>query len=354
MNNYPVNERLSPSPLLAPTCDDRLIWEISLSRYYLPTLAVANQIGLFRFLAQSPATVEDVAAGLSLGLRGAEVVLGLVCALGFLVQRQGRFHLTDEARTYLLVESPYYQGDMLSILDHPVTAAILREWLENDRATAQGGGQEGALIRAWISGEMSAETAEKVTAFVHAHSFPAAMGLARNGDFAGVHRLLDVAGGSGCFCIALATRYPHMWFAVMELPAVCKWVEQYVASYGLQGQIETVAANMFTDSWPSGYDGVLFSNIFHNWDRASCLRLAKRSFEMLPPGGRIFIYEVLLDDTKDGPLLAAAFSMDMFSLKGKQYTAGELDELLQEVGFTGVTVKPIYAYYSLVSASKPG
>jgi len=31
MSNYPMNERHSPSPLLAPTCDDRLIWKIALT-----------------------------------------------------------------------------------------------------------------------------------------------------------------------------------------------------------------------------------------------------------------------------------------------------------------------------------
>ena len=348
-----MNEYSSPSPPLAPPCDDRLIWEISLSRYYLPTLTIANQIGLFPLLARSPATVEEVAEGLSLGPRGAEALLGLVSALGFLVQRQGRFHLTDEARTYLLAESPYYQGDILPILDRPVTATTLREWLENDWATSQGGGHKDVLLEVWTSGEMSAEIATKLTSFMHAHSFPTAMGVALNGDFSDVHRLLDVAGGSGCFCIALATRYPNMHFAVMELPAVCKLVEQYAASYGLQDQIETIAANMFTDPWPSGYDGVFFSNIFHNWDRASCLHLAKRSFEMLPPGGRIFLHEILLNDTKDGPPVAAAFSMDMLQLKGKQYTARELDELLQDAGFTNVTINPTYTYFSLVSANKP-
>src|SRR5436305_2096788 len=353
MSNNPMNERPFPSPLLAPTCDDRLIWEIWLSRYHLPALTVADQIGLFSFLAQSPATIEEVAVGLSLGPRGAEVLLGILSALGLLVQRQGHFHLSDEARTYLLAESPYYHGDILQILNYPVTAATLREWLENDRAIACGGGEEDVLIRAWESGEMSPEMAAKVTSATHAHSFPAAMGVARNGDFSNVHRLLDVAGGSGCFCIALATRHPNMHFAVMELPTVCKLVEQYAATYGLQGRIETIAANMFTDPWPSGYDGVFFADIFHDWNRAQCLHLAKRSLEILPPGGRVFIHEVLLNDTKDGPLVAAAFSMTMLQLKGKQYTARELAELLQVVGFIGVTVRPTYAYYSLVSASKP-
>jgi len=188
---------------------------------------------------------------------------------------------------------------------------------------------------------------------MHAHSFPAAMSMARKGDFADVHQLLDVGGGSGCYCIALATRYPNMRFTVMELPVVCKLTEQYIASYGLQGQIETIPANMFTDPWPSGYDGVLFSDIFHIWDLASCLQLAKRSFEMLPPGGRIFLHEILLNDTKDGPLVAAAYSTSMLWMGSKQYTARELDKLLRDVGFTDVTVNPTHTYFSLVSARKP-
>ena len=144
---------------------------------------------------------------------------------------------------------------------------------------------------------------------------------ARHGDFANVHRLLDVGGGgSGCFCIALATRYPGMRMAVMELPPVCQLVQQYVARYGLQGQIEAVAANMFADPWPSGYDGIFFGNVFHDWDRASCLQLATRSVAALPPGGRIFLHEMVLNDTKDGPLVAVAFSMEMLALTGKQYS----------------------------------
>jgi O-methyltransferase/methyltransferase family protein len=350
MSNYPINECPPPSPLVAPICDDRLIWEIWLSHYRLPALAVADQIGLFPFLAQSPATVEEVAAGLSLGPLGAESLLSLVSALGFLVQRQGRFYLTDEARTYLLAESPYYYGNFLqSLMNIPITAKTIREWLENDRA-----GSIAEPFKTWKSDDMLAEmTAPEIIPTIHAHSFPAAMGMAHNGDFSDVHQLLDVGGGSGCFCIALATRYPNMHFAVMDLPVVCKLAEQYIAGNGLQGQIETITADMFADPWPSGYDGVLFSNVFHDWNLARCLHLAKRSFEILPSGGRIFIHEILLNDTKDGPLVAAGQSMNMLAMGGRQYTARELDKLLRDVGFTDVTVKPTHTYFSLVSASKP-
>ncbi len=143
-----------------------------------------------------------------------------------------------------------------------------------------------------------------------------------------------------------------MHFTLMDLPSVCKQAERYTTQYGLRDQITILAANMLTDSWPSGSDGVLFSNIFHNWDRATCLHLAKRSFETLPPGGRIFLLEMLLNDTSDGPLVSTVFSL-MMPPGAKQYTARELDELLQEVGFVGTNVIPTTTYYSLTSASKP-
>ena len=99
---------------------------------------------------------------------------------------------------------------------------------------------------------------------MHAHSFAAAMGMARGGDFTGVRRLLDVAGGAGSFCIALAQRYPQMGLTVLELPAVCAAAEPYLARYGLRERIETVAANMFADPWPAGHDAGFFSNIFQD------------------------------------------------------------------------------------------
>lgn len=64
---------------------------------------------------------------------------------------------------------------------------------------------------------------------------------------------------------------------------------------------------------------------------------------------------MLLADTKDGPPAAAAFSLLMlFGTRGQQFSAGELADLLGEAGFTDVALTPTYAYYSLVTARKPG
>ncbi len=347
-------EREDVLALEPPLCDDRPLWDVWMSAYHLPALIVADEAGLFPFLAASPATAKEVARGLSLGRRGTTALLGVLASLGFLVQRQGVFHLTEAARTYLLPDSPYYYGGLLRLLrDNPTTPAALREALLSDQPVAYE--DFGELTAAWETGELTAEHAAAITALMHSHSLPAAMGVARRGNFAGVRRLLDVAGGSGCFCIALAQQHADLRCTVLELPAVCPVTEQYIARHGLRERISTVAANMFTDAWPDGYDAVFFSNIFHDWDRASCLHLAQRSFEALPPGGRISLHEMLLADTRDGPPAAAMFSLVMLTrTRGQQFTFGDLADLLGEAGFTDVSMIPTYAYYSLVSASKPG
>jgi hypothetical protein len=77
------------------------------------------------------------------------------------------------------------------------------------------------------------------------------------------------------------------------------------------------------------------------------------NFEVLPSGGCIYLHEMMLEDTKDGPCTATSFSMNMmFFIKGKQFTAGELDSLLRSQGFVDISVTPTYGYYSLVRGKK--
>lgn len=341
-----------PTALEPPTCDDRAIWDLWLSRLELPAVTVADEVGLFTLLAQSEATVAEVATRISLGARGAEALLAVTAALGLVVHQGGRFGLAEPARQFLLPGGDFYWGAMLqrnrqSTLHQEVLDALRRDAHPDQTPDER-------LAASWASGQIDAAQARGTTAAMHAHSFPAAVGVARNGDFTGVARLLDVAGGSGCFSIALAQHLPDVRCTVMELPEVGRVAEEYIARYGVVGQVETHAANMFADPWPMGHDAVFFSNIFHDWDVARCRHLVAQSFAALPAGGRIYLHEILLADTRDGPLPAALFSLAMLIANyGKQFTFGELESLLREGGYRDVRSALTCGYYSLVSARKP-
>jgi predicted O-methyltransferase YrrM len=336
------------SPLDPPSCDDRRIWDVWLSAFHGPCLAIADELGVFAALAHSPLTVPEAAVAFQLGNREVEALLGLLTALGFLVQHQERFHLTDVSRNFLLPESRYYWGGFLQRFRMvPITCATLKESLQKGQSEASDG-----AAKLWK--QLDPAKLEDFTHAMHGKSFGLATTLAGLFDGAATRRLLDVGGGSGCFSIALAARHTGLRATVMDLPPVCEVANRYIDAFRLSDRIDTHGLDMFEDPWPSGYDAVFFSDIFHDWDRERCIHLAQKSLGRLPSGGRIHVHEMLLSGTKDSPLPAITYSMAMiFSAHGKQRTAGEIASILTDAGFAGVTVCPTGGYYSLVSAEKP-
>jgi acetylserotonin N-methyltransferase len=110
---------------------------------------------------------------------------------------------------------------------------------------------------------------------------------------------------------------------------------------------------MFRQPWPQGYDAIFLSNILHDWSAETCAKLAASAATALGSGGRIYLHEMLLDDEHQGPLHAAAFSVQMLiATRGRQYSFKELSEFLQGAGFGDVQMTHTYGYYSLVSARK--
>jgi acetylserotonin N-methyltransferase len=332
-------------PLEPPTGDDRFLWDTQFAHLQIHTITLAEELGLFSLLAGEPLAREEIGRRLGLHPRACEVLLAVLMGLGLLAQHDGRIALTPSARNFLLPESPYDRGALIRRGRGAKHYETVREAILRDRERRTDLPE---------TGDPSLEDARWVTEGMHLQSLPAAVALARLGDFTGVEHLLDVGGGSGCFSIALAARNPQMRFTILELPPVCSVAREYVAEAGMQERVRMHAADMFRDPWPAGPDVHFFSNIFHGWDRDLCLELARRSFESLPPGGRIDLHEALLNDARDGPLTVALFSLAMMlNGEGKQYTAGELREMLEECGFRGVRVTPTYGYYSLVTGHKP-
>jgi acetylserotonin N-methyltransferase len=282
--------------------------------------------------------------------RNAEAFLAVLCSLDFLQKRNGLYHVQDVARLYLVKGGEFYWGDMLTGRGMADATQAMLASLRNDNR-----GPDARVTRVWEAGQMSREEAEGGNRRMHSHSMPAAIGVARNGDFAGVKRLLDVAGGSGCYAIAIARQHPEIHCSVGELEAVVGDTQKYLDRYGVADRVGTYTFNMFQDPWPKDYDAMFFSNVFHDWEASHRFDLAQSCFDALQPGGTIYLHEMLLNDSNDGPTTAALFSLLMMvGTRGKQFSGHELEELLTSVGFTDLKIKQTYGYYSLVSARKPG
>jgi acetylserotonin N-methyltransferase len=345
----------------APTVDDRRMWDLWLSGLHQPSIVAAEEAGIFTALAAAPATAAELAARLGFDERATTVLVRLLAALRLLVPRDGRYHLSDEARTYMVKGSPWYWAPMSSVaVSDWHRSRLLEKLKQRDSALVSGPegtpliSTEGRAADDWAAGRVSTARAREVAARMHAHSVPAALGVARHYDFRGVTRVLDVGGGSACFMVAAAQAHPHLRGTVLELPAMCETAKDYIRAGGVADRVDTCAVDMFRQPWPRGCDALFFSNIWHDWNVRTCQWLAARAYETLPSGGRILLHEMLLDENGDGPLTAASFSMLMLlATQGQQFTFGELKAILEGAGFARIQAIATHPYYSVVTGHKP-
>ena len=343
-----------------PAADDSRIWDVFLSGAYHGAVVAADDAGIFAALNDGPATIQELAGKLDLDERATGVLLRLLAAHGLVVFRNDSFDLTLDARLYLLKSSQFYWGPMLHVgVSSWHRDTLMAKLSQKGSADAVGPlgtpkiSGDGRSIDDWASGSISLERARDVAMRMHSHSLPAAVGAAKHYDFTGIQKILDVGGGSGCFMIAMAQALPHLRCTIMELPAMCEVAKSYIDSGEVSERVDTIAVDMFRQPWPRGYDAVFFSNIWHDWNFRTCRWLAERTYEALPPGGRIMLHEMLLDNAGNGQKTAAAFSMLMLlATQGQQFTSEELRSILEDAGFAGVETTSTHSYYSITTGYK--
>jgi len=337
---------------LPPTTDDRAIWDAWESMFRLPAMTVADETGVLRALSDAALTTEELAAGRKLDPRALGMLLAALASSDLIEKRGEKWRALPAARTWLHPEAEGYWGGFLTgFRDRTPLHAQLLEAVTTGKRPGEftSGGPE------WERGSMSAEVAERIAAFMHAHSQAPARGVAAMPIWGNCHSLIDVGCGSEVYGIEIAKAQPGMKVMLLDLAAMAEEASHYVARAGLSARVTTYACNMFEESWPTGKDAHFFSNVFHDWSDETCRLLAKKSFAALPSGGRIFLNEILMDDDGAGPWHAAAFSLLMLlGTLGKQYSLAELRDILGSAGFVDVdAIRTGGGYYSLVSAVKP-
>lgn len=303
-------------------------------------VALGQGSGLFELLERGAADLATIRAQLGLGPRGANALLTALVALKLLARRRRRFALTARGRQRARVAGRYACNRA------DVGLAYLLASLRQDLPL------QPERIDAWAAGQALPDAAAAAQR-MHALMAGPAETLAQQQLFGRFERVLDVAGGLGTLCAALLGRWPGLRCGLFDLPAVVDVAAVELARRGLQPLVRPHRGDMFRDRLPRGYDAHLWSNVFHDWPAASCLRLARKSLAALAPGGRILLHEQLLDDDRRGPAAAALFSLMMhFTTRGQQFCGAELRALLREAGFVRPRVVRC-GDYSLVTAIRP-
>lgn len=344
----------------APLTDPTAIFELyrGSAATELLTAAVAH-FNVFGELANEPLSDSELRQRLGLAERPAAVLFTALRAFGLIVSDgRDRLALSDLAREHLEPGGEFDVSGYIGLAKESPGVLEMVERLRTNRPAGQEPDEEGAafIYREGIDSAMEREaTARHLTLALAGRARNVAPVLARQYPLDEARLLLDVGGGSGLYSIAWLERHQALRAIVWDRPEVLKVAREMAEAHGVADRLECRAGDMFRDPVPEGCDVVLFSNVLHDWDVPECRTLVGRSAEALPPGGRLLVHDVFLNDALDGPLPIALYSAQLFKLtEGRAYSAAEYRAWLEEAGLRPQALVSTLVHCAVLCGTKNG
>lgn len=259
-------------------------------------LFAALNLDLFTRLAQRRRTLEDLAEESGIPPNRLRTLLAACTSLGLIGYEDGRYYNAPASEGYLVAGAP---ADFADYYRFQIDRQIYPLLAELDRALRGERTQDFYAI-----GDDSEEAGHFARA-QHAGSLGPAHLLAKRLDLGGATRLLDVAGGSGAFSIALCRRNPALHATILDFPNMLDVAAQFVQRDQLPDRIDFLAGDALATEWPTGQDCVLMSYLLYAVAGPAAAELFRRAYDALRPGGLLVVHDFMVDDAQDGPLHAA-------------------------------------------------
>ncbi|MGI6099012.1 MAG: methyltransferase domain-containing protein [Lentisphaerae bacterium] len=305
------------------------------SAYYgSATLFAALDCGLFGQLAKTPdATAAAIAAALQLDPHGTRLLLDGCVALG-LIEKNGDTYRNTPAAAATLVPGAA----------HDLTRAI-----RYNQDVYGAWGQLAKRVRTGCPVEAPSihlgEDTERTRRFVHA-MHGRALGIGRAVvpllELEGARRLLDVGGGPGTYAMLMARAHEGLHATVLDLPGIVAVAHELIAAANMEQRVATLPGDYHTTPFDGPWDAITFFGVLHQEPPDTIACLMRSAYAALAPGGRIFVLDLMTDDTHAHPPFAALFALNM-SLStehGWVFSEGEMAGWLTAAGFEGVKSRP--------------
>jgi SAM-dependent methyltransferase len=291
------------------------------------------ELDVFTPLAAGAKDAAEVAGELSCDPRGLTMLLDALASMGLLMKREGRYVVTPFSAEYLVRASDKYLGHIIRHHHHLVAG-----WARLDEAV-----RSGRPVREPVSHGEEAQERESFLMGMFNLAMQIAPRIAPLIDLSGHRRLLDLGGGPGTYAIHFCMQNPELSAVVYDLPTTREFADATVARFLLSDRVGFAAGDFLTDAVPTGFDVVWVSHVLHSCGPEECALLLAKGVEALEPGGILLVQEFILDDTRDGPLFPALFSLNMLlgTPTGQAYSGRELSALMSAAGLCNVQRIPL-------------
>ena len=286
--------------------------------------ACALHAGVKLDLFSHAGTAAELSQTAACAERGLEMLLNALVAMGLMEKEGDRYSATAFAAEYLSRSSPRYLGYIIMHHHH-----LMAGWSRLDESV-----RNGAPIRGRVSHDSDETERESFEMGMFNLAMQIAPRIVPHVDLQGRRLLLDLGGGPGTYAIQFCQANPQLSATVYDLPSTRRFAEKTIASFGLSDRITFREGDFISDDVPGGFDVAWLSHVLHGEGPEGCAVTLKRAVAALEPGGMLMVQEFILDDTMDGPLFPALFSLNMLlgTPKGRSYSQRQLEEMMTAAG----------------------
>jgi len=301
--------------------------EISGSYWKACLLQTAVKMDVFTLIGGGRLTAGDIARKLGGATRGVERLLNALVAMELLDKQDETYANTPSGKNLLAKDSSRYLGHIIMHHHH-----LLESWSKLDQAV-----KSGRPLR----NRSSYSKAEWRESFLLG-MFNLAMGMAPLIvpviDVSDRRHLLDLGGGPGTYAIHFCRSNQKLRATVYDLPTTRPFAEKTIRQFNLADRIDFMDGNYLEDPVKGQYDVAWLSHILHGEGPEDCRRILQKTSDALTPGGMIIIHDFILNNSMDGPLFPALFSLNMLlgTQSGQSYSEEQIIEMLAAAGAVNI------------------
>lgn len=302
---------------------------LQLSGQYWATCALhaAIKLDVFTAIGDKHLTSGDIAQKLNVNKEGIARLLNALTAMNLLEKSDDKFSSVTAGKTFLSKDSPGYIGHMITHHHH-----LVESWSKLDQAV-----KTGTPVRVRAS-HTSTEWRESFIMGMFNIAMSVAPLLVDKINLSGRGHLLDLGGGPGTYAIHYCLKNPGLKATVYDLPTTRPFAEKTIDKFGLTDRIDFMDGNYVEEEIEGTYDVAWLSHILHGEGKQDCQRIIQKAVSALEPGGMIIVHDFILNNTMDGPLFPALFSLNMFlgTSGGQSYSEKQITGMLAKAGVKDV------------------
>jgi len=295
------------------------------------TLHAAVELDLFTAIGDGQLSSDDIAQRQNVSKKGMTRLLNTLTAMNLIEKSGDKFSNTRAGKTFLSKDSPKYIGYIISHHHH-----LVDSWSKLDQVV-----ETGAPVRTRVS-HTSSEWRESFLMGMFNMGMNTAPLLADTIDLSERYHMLDLGGGPGTYAIHFCLKNPGLKAMVYDLSTTRPFAEKTIEKFGLTDRIDFTDGNYMEEDIEGTYDVAWLSHILHGEGEKECQRIIQKTVSALEPGGMIIVHDFILNNTMDGPLFPALFSLNMLlgTSDGQSYSEKQITDMLAKAGVKGIQRLP--------------